>query len=476
MPPPPRSDADGAPSPDRGQVLVDRLAELQGVINVAHGAMVTLVAEGIALGEPGLGGLSSTDWVALRTGTAPERAADLVRVAERVDGLPCSVAALRTGGLTVDQTAQIARHVPTEYDESAARVASCCTVRQLRQALPHYADPKPDGERRERREVATGVDEHGWWGRLRLPEAEGAVVDQALTAMHEDLKRQAKAETLEGEEPERVTLADAAVALAETALRAGEAVRPGTDRYLVHVHLQAGLHGPELMAHLGLPLPHGERRLVLCNARLRATLHQGTAPVAMGRATHIVNRRLRRLIEHRDGGCAVPGCHRTTGLDVHHIIHWEDGGVTETWNLLTLCRRHHSLHHQGLLGIAGHADLPRHTGDGVIFSDARGRQMNPVGPSIRPAHPDAPAAARAAGLPRPELLPPTGERLDRLQFHLQRNPPEPPVHSAGGRAADGQDEPPPGVTAPVWDGASRPSGSRGGRSPIEPTRAGPTDS
>lgn len=408
--------------------MLRRIAEVQGVINVANGELATLVGEAIGAGWIESSQLRTDEWVALRAGVAPGAAANLVRIAKRTEELPCSVAALRRGELTVDQVAEIARYIPTEYDESAAEVAPFMTVSQLRKALPHYADRKPGGTRTQRRHLTTGHDEDGWWINGRLPHAEGAAVDRFLEARREELLAQARAEAPDAATPRTVTLADALVAAAEADLRASEAAHPGTERYLVHLHLEAGLSGPELMTHLGLPLPEGERRLLLCNARLRATLYEGTTPVAQGRATRIVNRRLRRLIEHRDGGCAVPGCTRTHDLQIHHIWHWEDGGPTETWNLLTLCSFHHARHHEGKLQIEGNADLPRHIGEGVVFRDADGR---PLVPTARLALPSpgqsAGTAAAALGLTEARFHPPTGERLDRWGFHLQRNPPEPPI-------------------------------------------------
>ena len=78
--------------------------------------------------------------------------------------------------------------------------------------------------------------------------------------------------------------------------------------------------------------------------------------MGIGRTSRTIPRRLRRLVEHRDGGCAVPGCGRTWGTQLHHIWHWEDGGPTDLSNLLTLCARHHRQHHLGLLGITGCPD------------------------------------------------------------------------------------------------------------------------
>ncbi|MDQ6725525.1 MAG: HNH endonuclease, partial [Actinomycetota bacterium] len=115
----------------------------------------------------------------------------------------------------------------------------------------------------------------------------------------------------------------------------------------------------------------------------------------------------RTVIEDRDRGCRVPGCDRSRWLHVHHIEHWEDGGTSDTPNLLTLCRRHHRLHHLGHLGIRGNADEP----DGVIFTDHRGRRLESCGRSVPPRQP-VDAAARGLGIVTGTWSHPTGEHLD----------------------------------------------------------------
>ncbi|HEX3393591.1 MAG TPA: HNH endonuclease signature motif containing protein [Acidimicrobiales bacterium] len=92
------------------------------------------------------------------------------------------------------------------------------------------------------------------------------------------------------------------------------------------------------------------------------------------------------------------GCQRTKWLHVHHIRHWEDGGPTDTANLMALCSRHHRLHHRGGLGISGNAYEP----DGIVFTDARGRPLAPAGQPTTPTGP----------LPTGSWTHPTGERLD----------------------------------------------------------------
>ncbi|MGK0312043.1 MAG: putative restriction endonuclease, partial [Ilumatobacter sp.] len=40
---------------------------------------------------------------------------------------------------------------------------------------------------------------------------------------------------------------------------------------------------------------------------------------------------------------------------MHHLIHWEHGGGTDTDNLLLVCSKHHRMHHRGRLDITGNA-------------------------------------------------------------------------------------------------------------------------
>jgi hypothetical protein len=325
--------------------LCEDIAQTQGLINLAEARMVELTRQAVEMGVSAGDNLPPKAWLAWRAGIAPERAGAIVKLAERSAQLPHTMAALAAGALTVDQAAVIARNIPARYEESAARVAQSCTVKQLREALPHYrdprpADPKPD-DPEGRADICSYTDERGYHLRYDDPDvAVGAVIDQALKAMREDLRRKARAEAAAtGGDPQPVYAADAMVALAEVALLAGEAARPGTDRYLVHAHLEAGPHGLQLMTHLGIPIPDGERRHILCDAKLRGLVHdEHGIPIGTGRTTRTISRRMRRAVELRDRHCCgVPGCGRTTGLEIHHIVHWEDGGPTETWNL-TSCQ------------------------------------------------------------------------------------------------------------------------------------------
>ncbi len=108
------------------------------------------------------------------------------------------------------------------------------------------------------------------------------------------------------------------------------------------------------------------------------------------------------VVERRDGGCAVPGCTATHWLTIHHLWHWEDGGPTDTWNLITLCPAHHRAIHRGEYTIAGNPDHP----DTLTFIDARG---SPIGrhhpPNPPPTPPRRSGSSRRATKPDPANAP-----------------------------------------------------------------------
>jgi hypothetical protein len=57
------------------------------------------------------------------------------------------------------------------------------------------------------------------------------------------------------------------------------------------------------------------------------------------------------------------------------VEHWEDGGPTETANLIAVCPAHHRMHHRGELGIEG--DNADHC-DGIRFLTASGCPLGGV--------------------------------------------------------------------------------------------------
>ena len=161
----------------------------------------------------------------------------------------------------------------------------------------------------------------------------------------------------------------------------------------------------------GWNVPDAIRRYLTCNGTVTPVFLDNGLPVSVGRAQYVVPARTRTVIEHRDHGvCRVPGCDATLGLEVHHLIHWEHGGRTDTDNLLLVCGKHHRMHHRGRLDITGNANQS----NGLEFRNQHGRIITPSGatPNLPTGPPPKPAAVYAH---------PDGGRMDTGQIYF--NPP-----------------------------------------------------
>ena len=180
--------------------------------------------------------------------------------------------------------------------------------------------------------------------------------------------------------------------LVETGWDAEVARRPHGQHTTVVMHLDVEQRAAAL--HLGPLLTDADRQYLPCDASCEVWFERDGQPIGAGRATRLINRRLRRALEHRHPTCAVPGCGATRGLHAHHLRHWEDGGATELANLVLLCPYHHRLHHRGVITITGPPDR-------LTVTDRAGRALS-AGSLARPPTRPPPAVPPCPG--------PTGER------------------------------------------------------------------
>jgi len=94
--------------------------------------------------------------------------------------------------------------------------------------------------------------------------------------------------------------------------------------------------------------PETLRRLTCDAGIIPMVLGSGSEVLDVGRKTRTTPAAIRRALEQRDGGCTWKGCTaRASWTDAHHIVHWADGGDTALYNLVLLCRRHHTATHEG---------------------------------------------------------------------------------------------------------------------------------
>jgi 5-methylcytosine-specific restriction endonuclease McrA len=323
-----------------------------------------------------------------------------------------------------------------------------------------------DAEARVRRRLAWRFEEDGSLsGTFRLPPLAGAVLLKALRAACADLAGPSaqppagvSAETpaagapVTGAPAARTSsdLADGLVAVAESFLAAKVAGADDAEVYQVVVHAgtdalapaparptqpggsaqtpssaggSAETPPPARPAVAGLADPADPARshvedgpavsistaqMLACTAALSWMVHdRGGAVLALGRRRRKPNAAIRRAARERDHGrCRFPGC-ESRRVDLHHIVHWINGGRTDLENLISLCPCHHKLvHDRGYL-------IAAQPGRGGTFAFCRpdGTRL-PSCPSL--PEPDGPIGqAHDADITPDTIIPPWyGERLD----------------------------------------------------------------
>jgi len=397
---------------ERVEVLFEELAELAGQRNAIDGRIVEIVAE---LDRDELcgatGARSVAALVAWKLGSSSANAHTIATVAGRLAEFPRCAAGMREGRLSLDQVGVIAGRAGEGSDEHYAELARCATVNQLRTALKLEPRPETDPRPQPQRSITKTSDEEFTCWRIRLPHLDAAKFDVALQSHRDALIAEWKHDHDNRERPSDQApplpgTVEAFMRLVETGWDAEVARRPHGHHTTVVMHLDVKERAASL--HLGPLLTESERRYLTCDATCEVWFERDGQVIGAGRATRLINRRLRRALEHRHSTCAVPGCGATRGLHAHHILHWEDGGATELANLVLLCPYHHRLHHRGVITIAGPADH-------LTVTDSDGRPLS-AGSLARPPTKPPPIVAPCPG--------PTGERADWWWYEpFQPQPP-----------------------------------------------------
>jgi hypothetical protein len=156
-----------------------------------------------------------------------------------------------------------------------------------------------------------------------------------------------------GDDPRttRQRRADALAEIARSFLDSGQASGTEKPHVVVLTDLDAlqGHGGGTHETINGHVLTPEQVRRYACDCTIsRVVFGPGSEPIDIGRATRTVPAAMRRALNVRDRHCQHPsGCDRPARwCDAHHKRHWADGGPTALWNLILLCRYHHTLEHQ----------------------------------------------------------------------------------------------------------------------------------
>ncbi|MBI2169716.1 MAG: DUF222 domain-containing protein [Actinobacteria bacterium] len=345
---------------------------------------------------------SAAAWLNWRCGLSMPAAHERVRVARALLDLPVTQAAFCSGELSYSKVRAITRVATPDCEPDLVDVARGSTAAQLERITRGVAQVErilANEAARHHHERALTITEHDDGSGtivVHLPPEKLALARAGLEAMAEtmaiadfvsEIDSSAEESTDNPSDPWSARMADAFCRLVELALDSSAEERSFSERFLVNVHLdlRALMEGEEEAGYLmnGTTLSSQTLDRLLCDGKCVPVIEVDGVPVHTREKASAVPRAMRRALSARDQGCRFPGCTSTKWVDAHHVIWRSKGGVTELWNLIELCRFHHtSIHNRGFV-------VERRDGE-FCFCRPDGTPIPPV-----------PQPARAEGLPLP---------------------------------------------------------------------------
>ena len=343
--------------------LEAEITELAGHLNAANYRWLTLIAEFDRRHGWADGSLHScAHWLNFKVGLNLGAAREKVRVAHALASVPKIAAAMARGELSYSKVRALTRVATGATEDTLLMIALHgtayhveTTVRYFRRAQ-EAAELSREAQQQNNRSVGYWYDEDGSLVlKARLPALAGAALVKALDAAMAAVPATAVNIPLSEEHQlsYQARRADALGLVAESYLQHFQSSPAATaDRYQVVVHVDAETLKDRTAGrcHLehGPSLPAETVRRLTCDASLvRIIETEQGEPLDVGRKTRTIPPAIRRALNSRDPGCCFPGCTFRRHLDAHHVEHWADGGATKLSNLVSLCRTHHRLVHEG---------------------------------------------------------------------------------------------------------------------------------
>jgi len=308
-------------------------------------------------GWKGQGAKSISEWLSSETDCAHYEAQSVVMLANQLQHLPVTQAALRSGELSGTQAVEVARGaiVAPNTETQLLNLAKHATVRDLRDATNRVVAGATDEAERHKqvhksRYLKWWVGEDGACNlKGRMTVANGALVKAALAPFEDSIFKQAR-KSGDHERPEAYA-ADALMALCEKA-STKQSSESGTKSSRpnavinIRVDIDALKRGRtengEVCEIAGVgPIPVATATEYLGEAFLKLLVIDGVEIKTVAHMGRHIPAPLRTAVEERDRVCQVPTCDMSVGLEIDHIKPFAEGGPASFENLVRLCRRHH---------------------------------------------------------------------------------------------------------------------------------------
>ncbi len=322
-----------------GQVLRDGEAEIARIRYRQAEVLNRLWLDRVARGN---GARSAKEWVAATADVAPETAAQLVQVSEKLQQQPRVRNALEAGEISFDRAAELFKQPLSTADPDESARWDIVGLRRLaaqqRRLTRHH---ERDVFAHRYVAVQPSLDESQWDIHGRLAGVDGRLVEKALQDRGDGF----------GDMPDGASLsrgqrnADALVAMAQDSLdRSGDSEVSSGAQVSVFIDIDvANGSGGEA----GVEVEYGTRvgpkvlEELLCTGSVQIIGLQAGRPVVTSDGAKAIPPAIRKFVALRDGGCTADGCTSRYRLQPHHIRQQSDGGDHDPYNLTTLCWFHH---------------------------------------------------------------------------------------------------------------------------------------
>jgi len=311
----------------------------------------------------GEGAKSLSEWLSIETDCAHYEAQSVVLLANQLQHLPVTQAALLSGDLSGTQAVEVARGaiVAPNTERQLLNLSKHATVRDLRDATSRVVAAATDEAERHRqvhksRFFKSWTDPDGSFNvKGRMTVANGALVMAALKPIQDQIFREAR-KSGEYERPEAYT-ADALMVLCEKANNAALGLKAGVNAtekrssrpnavINIRIDIDALKRGHtengEVCEIAGVgPIPVATATEYLGEAFLKLLVVDGVDIKTVAHMGRHIPAPLRTAVEERDRVCQVPTCDMSVGLEIDHIKPFSEGGPASLENLVRLCKRHH---------------------------------------------------------------------------------------------------------------------------------------
>jgi hypothetical protein len=343
------------------RALVEQAAEAERLAGAVKMLAAGRVAETAAWAD---GFRDAGAWLSSVSGSTVGKARATLETAQRLEQLPATEAALRSGRLSDVQVDLVASAATADPDAEQALLT--CASRNGVKGLKTEA---------ARVEAAASTDQDERYASARarrflrhraISDVEGLIemrgpIDRTASVMaalepyeRDQFEQARKAERREL--PEALAF-DAMVQLADDAAAGKLAGAPGRAPATVVIRVDKaafdrGLSEPGDVCEIpGIgPIPVSTARKLAQDAVLKALIVDGIDVRSISHLGRTIPTRLRTAIDEAYPECAVEGCHVDRHLEIDHKIPVAEGGRTELANLQRLCRHHHDEKHTGGAG------------------------------------------------------------------------------------------------------------------------------